>query len=309
MEPHKISDEFMSKMPTKSPISHVIPISGKDSLATALVQKVNNPTVPYTYVFNDVGSELPETYEWLNLIELKTNWKILKIGCDLQNMIKKNKVLPSRRMRYCTTKAKILPFEKFFAGKSITVYYGLRADEPDRKGYVPHNNIKPVYPLREMGITLPMVLSICKSQGLKPPTFFWQRLYARVSEEMASRCPLFDWRDCLSEIEFDLLFAGRSRSNCYFCFFQRLYEWVWLSEVHPDLFENALKMEQDCGSSNYTWRQDYSLTEVRDRADATIAKRTKQVCNYIEKRMSSKLFGGIEVDDLSLTSCGLLCGK
>ena len=31
----------------------------------------------------------------------------------------------------------------------------------------------------------------------------------------------------------------RSRSGCYFCFFQQKIEWVWLLEQHPDLFEKA----------------------------------------------------------------------
>lgn len=289
---------------------YIIPISGKDSLATALVQTKNYPELGYIYIFNDVGSELPETYEWLHKVEAITGWSIQRIGANLEATIKKNKVLPSRLMRYCTTKTKIKPFEQVFKNSPATVYYGLRADEPKRKGYVPHKNIIPKYPLRELGINLPMVLGICKSQNLKPPTFFWQTLYNRVAEIMQKRLPLFDWRNYISEIEFDLLFAGRSRSNCYFCFYQRLYEWIWLDEVHPDLFEKALELEKNNGASEYTWRPDYSLIEVRNRADIIIGKRAKKVANIIESRINSRLSGKIEPDnELAATSCGLLCGK
>lgn len=194
-------------------MKHIIPISGKDSLCTALVQTANHPKLDYTYCFNDVGSELPETYEWLDQVEIKTGWNIQRIGSDLEAMIEKSNVLPSRMMRFCTTKAKIVPFEKVFRAEPATVYYGLRADEPDCKGYVPHRNITPRYPLRDLGINLAMVLGICKAKGLKPPTFFWATLHDCVCdlhdcvcEEMQRRCLLFNWRDCLSEIEFDLLF-------------------------------------------------------------------------------------------------------
>lgn len=292
--------------------THVIPISGKDSLATAIIQSVNNPDLPYRYVFNDVGAELPETYEWIERVQNKMGWEIERVGKNIEEIITHYNVLPSRLMRFCTSSGKIKPFEKLFKNKkeSVIVYYGLRADEPERKGYIPHSNILPKYPLRDLGITLPIVLSICKSQGLKPPTFFWQTLYDRVSEEMMRRSPLFGWHDCISEIEHDFLFAGRSRSNCYFCFFQRQYEIIWLAETHPELFEKAAKLEADHGKKGYTWIRDYSLPDLLSRKDEIIEKRVKKICSHIETKMNSQLFGGIEVDnELAFTGCGLLCGK
>ena len=59
---------------------HIIPISGKDSLATALVQTTRYPNLPYEFLFNDVGCELPETYAWLDAVERKTGWKINRVG-------------------------------------------------------------------------------------------------------------------------------------------------------------------------------------------------------------------------------------
>lgn len=47
---------------------------------------------------------------------------------------------------------------------------------------------------------------------------------------------------------------ARSRSGCFFCFFQQKIEWVWLYEQHPDLFEKAMSYEKD----GFTW-QDESL--------------------------------------------------
>jgi len=37
---------------------------------------------------------------------------------------------------------------------------------------------------------------------------------------------------------------ARSRSGCYFCFFQQKIEWVWLYEQHPDLYQKAIEYEK-----------------------------------------------------------------
>lgn len=51
---------------------------------------------------------------------------------------------------------------------------------------------------------------------------------------------------------------NRSRSGCYFCFFQQKIEWIWLYEQHPDLFARAMEFEKD----GYTWNQNESLEEL-----------------------------------------------
>ena len=50
----------------------------------------------------------------------------------------------------------------------------------------------------------------------------------------------------------------RSRSGCYFCFFQQKIEWVWLYEQHPDLYAKAMEFEKD----GYTWNQGESLADL-----------------------------------------------
>lgn len=53
---------------------------------------------------------------------------------------------------------------------------------------------------------------------------------------------------------------SRSRSGCYFCFFQQKIEWVWLYEQHPDKFKQAMEYEND--KEGFTWNQNESLTEL-----------------------------------------------
>ncbi len=53
---------------------------------------------------------------------------------------------------------------------------------------------------------------------------------------------------------------ARSRSGCYFCFFQQKIEWVWLYEQHPDKFKLAMEYENE--KEGFTWNQNESLKEL-----------------------------------------------
>ena len=286
---------------------HIIPISGKDSLATALVQTARDRSLPYEFIFNDTESELPETYDWLNRVEQKTGFNIQRIGKSLEDIIRECDVLPSHKMRYCTRQAKIQPMESWIGKDSpATVYYGLRADE-ERVGYVARNHsINPSYPLREMGFDLSSVWQILEVRDLLPPLFFWQTLYDSVCDKIG---PESSWSVKLTPWQRAVLFAGRTRANCYFCFYQRQYEYVWLSETHPDIFDKACSFEDDHGGDGYTWRQDGSLKELVSRRDEIIDYRANAVAKTISSLSQTNLFGESGETLLASTSCGLLCGK
>lgn len=68
---------------------------------------------------------------------------------------------------------------------------------------------------------------------------------------------------------------SRSRSGCFFCFYQQKIEWVWLYEQHPDLFKKAMEYERD----GYTWAQGESLEELIQ------PKRMNQIKEEYIKRM------------------------
>ncbi|MFT4661674.1 MAG: 3'-phosphoadenosine 5'-phosphosulfate sulfotransferase (PAPS reductase)/FAD synthetase [Patiriisocius sp.] len=52
---------------------------------------------------------------------------------------------------------------------------------------------------------------------------------------------------------------NRSRSGCFFCFFQQKIEWVWLLERHLSLYEKAMTYEKD----GYTWMDSETLEELK----------------------------------------------
>lgn len=281
---------------------HIIPISGKDSACTALVQTAREPGLPYEYMFNDAGSELPETYAWLSTLEKATGWSIERIPGDLEGRIARKGILPSSRVRFCTELEKLKPAARFMGGGPVQMYYGIRADE-QRVGARLPPNAKANFPLVDLGIDLRGVWTILAAKALLPPSFFWPSLYYRVCE-MLGGSP--DW---LEPWEFRMLFAGRSRSNCYFCFFQRQYEYLWLHETHPDLFWRACWIERRTGAAGFTWRQGYYLDELLSKRDKILGDRAKHVAGRIERRAQGGFYIGEQETELAGTSCGLFCGK
>ena len=71
---------------------------------------------------------------------------------------------------------------------------------------------------------------------------------------------------------------SRSRSGCYFCFFQQKIEWIWLYEQHPELFKKAMEYEKD----GYTWMQEEKLEEL------LIPERMNKIKNDFLKKTEKK---------------------
>jgi len=62
---------------------------------------------------------------------------------------------------------------------------------------------------------------------------------------------------------------SRSRSGCFFCFYQQKIEWVWLLEQHPDFFQKAMDYEK----KGYSWVQSESLKELSEPTRVEAIKR------------------------------------
>ncbi len=221
-------------------VRHILGISGgKDSTALALYLKYRVPQVEY--FFCDTHKELPETYEYIEKLEMLLGKEIVRLednrGFDHWIGVYDG-FLPNPKSRWCTKKLKIEPLERFIGGDDAISYIAIRGDE-DRAGYVSTKpNIKPVFPFIIDGLVKRDIFKIIEESGIGMPDYY-------------------NWR---------------SRSGCYFCFFQRKIEWVRLSEVHPDLFEKAIRYEQDHGDGRkYYWNQEESLQELVERKDQIIA--------------------------------------
>ncbi|MCL2313278.1 MAG: phosphoadenosine phosphosulfate reductase, partial [Firmicutes bacterium] len=93
----------------------------------------------------------------------------------------------------------------------------------------------------------------------------------------------------------------RSRSGCYFCFYQQKLEWIWLYEQHPDLFQKAMKYEKD----GYTWNQGETLEQlVRPERVRQIKLDAIKKQETIKKReKSTRLVDILDFDEVSCANC------
>jgi len=230
---------------------HILSLSGgKDSTALALYMKDKVPEMEY--VFCDTEKELKETYEYLDKLEVYLGMRIKRLkhdGMGFDDLLRiRNGFLPSPQIRWCTEYLKIKPYEKYIGNSLVVSYVGIRADEPHRKGYISTKpNIRARYPFIEDGLEHPDIMRLLEDSGLGLPEYY-------------------KWR---------------SRSGCYFCFYQQKREWVGLLENHPELYENAKKYERYDSETGerYTWMQDESLEELAR------PERVKEIKENYEKRI------------------------
>ncbi len=267
-------------------IKHVLGLSGgKDSSALALYVKETRPDLDIEYFFTDTGYELPETNEFIDQLEEKLGY-INRLNArsmnniegrgekDFSHLLKEHgNYLPSQRDRWCTVQLKLKPFERWLDefisdGYEIMSYVGIRADEPERSGYMTiEKPITSVFPFREDGIVRSDIENILQRNGLELPAYY-------------------QWR---------------SRSGCTFCFYQKKIEWIKLLEKHPDLFEEAKRFEK--GKDNnvvgetFYWMgqgQPLSTLEVPAERIRIIELHEKKVTKFNKKRRRNSLLDNNE---------------
>lgn len=242
---------------------HIVPVSGgKDSAAMCVLLHKRLPQAEY--VFCDTGSELKETYDYLAKIERKLGIMIVRLGetKPFEDWLKYHKnFLPAPKARWCTIQMKIKPFERYCADDEITSYIGIRADEAKRKGYFNPKkpNIKAAYPFIDEGINLIGVKKLLEDSGLGMPDYY----------------------------------RWRTRSGCYFCFFQRRVEWVNLSKEHPDLFEKAIALEDQSGYNKegrkFTWVKGMTLRELLSKKDDILERHNDKLARAAARRRQMSL--------------------
>lgn len=232
---------------------HVLGISGgKDSAALAIYLKDSYPKIhkKIEYFFSDTGAELPEVYEFLDKMEAYLGKEISRLnsGKTFEDWLTQhNEYLPSPQQRWCTRVMKIKPFEEFIGEDPVVSYIGIRADE-NREGYISKKDtIKPVFPFIEDGLIRDDIFRILEQSVGIPEYYKW-----------------------------------RSRSGCYFCFFQQQKEWLGLKRNHPELYIKAKEFEErkrtkvnwsegasiEVKGHGYTWSSQGSLEELIIKAEA-----------------------------------------
>lgn len=240
---------------TTKPVRHILSISGgKDSSALAVYMRDKVPGMEY--VFMDTGEELQETYDYLEKLEAYLGKPIVRLKNKrqgFQDLLEARRgFLPSPKQRWCTQYLKIKPFEDYVGDDQVISYIAIRADELQRKGYISSkSNISAVYPFIEAGLVKDDIIAILEDSGLGMPEYY-------------------KWR---------------SRSGCYFCFFQQRIEWVGLLENHPDLYAKAAAFEREDAltGERYTWSSKESLEELAHPSRVAQIK-----AEHLQKREAAK---------------------
>lgn len=235
------------------PVRHILSLSGgKDSAALAIYMRDRVPQMEY--IFHDAGKELDETYEFLARLEAY-------LGKPVHRTTPPNSfdhwykvygdIVPSNHRRWCTRKLKLEPFENWIGDDPVINYVGIRADE-DRVGYISTKpNIKAVFPFREDGLVYADIVRILEQSGVGMPTYT-------------------NW--------------GRTRSGCYFCFYQQKIEWVRLKQQYPQRYEEAKAYEKPnkINGNVFYWNSDESLEDIEQ------PERMKEIIANWEKAQERK---------------------
>ena len=83
----------------------------------------------------------------------------------------------------------------------------------------------------------------------------------------------------------------KSRSGCFFCFYQSKLEWINLYERHPDLYKKAMNYEykncKEIKKGHFGWRSDITLEEMIK--PENIKKIRESYAKKAEKRNSKQL--------------------
>jgi 3'-phosphoadenosine 5'-phosphosulfate sulfotransferase (PAPS reductase)/FAD synthetase len=248
---------------TNTEVRHVLGLSGgKDSGALAIYMRDRVPDMEY--FFCDTGRELPETYEYLLRLEAVLGKRIVRLNSerDFDHWLHVyGGALPSPQMRWCTKNLKIKPLEAWIGDTPTNTYIGIRADE-DREGYISHKpNITAVFPFKEDGLRREDILRILEDAGVGLPSYY----------------------------------AWRTRSGCFFCFFQRKFEWVRLADEHPDLFEKAVAYEDKVNYEDkamrgrqFTWSQGESLRELIARREEIVRQHEEALAREKERGIPNR---------------------
>lgn len=173
----------------------------------ALWLKENEPR-DYQYVWTPTGNELPEMLNHIVSLRNLLGAPVLPVtaGLGLIEQIKRERMLPNPRARWCTRKLKLEPYYRWLAQQKPCIsYVGLRADEEERQGMVfqDGNDISLRFPLREAGFDEAAVWEFLDARGVVIPP----------------------------------------RTDCAICYHQTLGEWWRLWKLHPEMYDEGVQIE------------------------------------------------------------------
>lgn len=195
-------------------MKHVVGLSGgKDSTALALRLRQLCPEIDFTYLCTPTGNEPANMLEHWESLERRLGKPIERLtNGTLESWIEEFKALPNWRQRWCTRLLKIEPTIAWLKTNAPCIaYVGLRADEEERAGiYGEIAGVEQRYPMRD------------------------------------------DWEWTESDVWRFLAAEGiqiPARTDCEWCYGQRLIEWKRLWRDNPESYQRAAAKELEMGAT------------------------------------------------------------
>lgn len=164
-------------------------------------------------VFADTGSEVPETYEHVEVARKYLSDRSVpfttvrkRSGESLFETCWKRRVIPSAVWRWSTRDFKVTPIHSYYRklGAPVVQYLAIAYDEIERMKDSRVDYVTNVFPLVDRKITRAGCIEIIERAGLPVPV----------------------------------------KSGCFFCPFNSGERWMWLHEEHPELYEKAVALEE-----------------------------------------------------------------
>ena len=207
---------------------------GKDSTAMTFFLVNNGFPVDYV-VFSDTGTEIPETLEYLDIMERYCKTHDIKFVIvetrskrSLIDRCRTRKVIPSQVWRWCTRDLKVGPIHAFYRTLHVHIYQymGIDFDEPGRMKPEKVDWITNLYPLVDHKIKRSDCENIIRDEGFKVP----------------------------------------EKSGCYICPFNTMERWEWIWRTHPDLYNDAMELEENGKhfGKQHLAPDGYTLRSLRD---------------------------------------------
>ena len=174
----------------------------------------------YVLVCTPTGDELPDWFAHLRRVPELTGAKLQVVtsGIGLNELVKREKMIPNHRARFCTRVLKIEPYRLWLQMMArqhdrVISHVGLRADEEGRAGgaFADIEGVEMRFPLREWGWGIDEVRGYLERRNVQIP----------------------------------------KRTDCARCFHQRLGEWWMLWREHPKIYAEIEVQEAELG---HTWR-------------------------------------------------------
>lgn len=204
---------------------HVVAVSGgKDSTAMALALAEKEPR-DYTYLITPTGNELPEMQEHWQRLECDLGKPLTRVTPHtLEGLIQVQNALPSNRMRWCTRMLKIEPCLNWLRSHQPAVLYVGLRADEEERRGIYSEDVECRFPLREWGWSEADVWD-----------FLWKRNIT------------IPWR-----------------TDCAWCYGQRLSQWRRLWQQYPKLYAEAEAYEQKIGHTFRNPKRDAWPTGLAD---------------------------------------------